>query len=151
MAIETILGGLLGGLTRLAPEVIAWRDRKDARKHELAMAAARKSEAQVSADAQVATEALKTVSEAVKTQGQLTGIKFVDGWNMLMRPLIATQWVVFLYPAYLYALWDQLVDMGVNEIAAFTQVFGTDEKAICSGIISFFFLNRVFDKINGSK
>ncbi|MGI0011228.1 MAG: hypothetical protein ACREAE_07495 [Nitrosopumilaceae archaeon] len=149
MAIETILGGLLGGVFRLAPEVLAWRDRKDARKHDLAMASARKDEAKVSADAQVSTEALKTVSEAIKTQGQLTGIKFVDGWNMLMRPLIATQWVVFLYPGYLFALWHQLVEMGTDEIAAFTQVFGADEKAICAGIISFFFLNRVFNKING--
>ncbi len=35
--IETLLGGLLGGAFRLAPEVLKWLDRKGERSHELAM------------------------------------------------------------------------------------------------------------------
>ena len=35
--IETLLGGLLGGAFRLAPEVLKWFDRKGERGHELAM------------------------------------------------------------------------------------------------------------------
>ena len=35
--IESIFGGLLGGLFRLAPEVLKWLDRKDERAHELSM------------------------------------------------------------------------------------------------------------------
>ena len=35
--IETLLGGLMGGLFRLAPEVLKWLDRKGERGHELAM------------------------------------------------------------------------------------------------------------------
>ena len=35
--LETLLGGLFGGLLRLAPEVLKWLDRKDERKHELDM------------------------------------------------------------------------------------------------------------------
>ena len=35
--IETLLGGLLGGVFRLAPEVLKWFDRKSERGHELAM------------------------------------------------------------------------------------------------------------------
>ena len=35
--IETLLGGLLGGVFRLAPEVLKWFDRKAERDHELAM------------------------------------------------------------------------------------------------------------------
>jgi len=35
--IETLLGGLLGGVFRLAPEVLRWFDRKAERDHELAM------------------------------------------------------------------------------------------------------------------
>ena len=37
--IETLLGGLLGGAFRLAPEVLKWLDRKGERGHELAMLA----------------------------------------------------------------------------------------------------------------
>jgi len=35
--IETLLGGLLGGIFRLAPEMLRWLDRKGERGHELAM------------------------------------------------------------------------------------------------------------------
>jgi hypothetical protein len=35
--IETLLGGLLGGAFRLAPEVLKWLDRRGERGHELAM------------------------------------------------------------------------------------------------------------------
>ena len=34
--IETLLGGLLGGAFRLAPEILKWLDRKGERGHELA-------------------------------------------------------------------------------------------------------------------
>ena len=34
---EPILGGLLGGVARLAPEVIGFFDKRNARKHELKM------------------------------------------------------------------------------------------------------------------
>ena len=35
--IETLLGGLLGGAFRLAPEILKWLDRNGERAHELAM------------------------------------------------------------------------------------------------------------------
>ena len=35
--IETLLGGLLGGAFRLAPEILKWLDRQGERGHELAM------------------------------------------------------------------------------------------------------------------
>ena len=35
--IETLLGGLLGGAFRLAPELLKWLDRKRERGHELSM------------------------------------------------------------------------------------------------------------------
>ena len=35
--IETLLGGLLGGAFRLAPEILKWLDRNGERSHELAM------------------------------------------------------------------------------------------------------------------
>ena len=37
--IETLLGGLLGGAFRLAPEILKWMDRNGERSHELAMRA----------------------------------------------------------------------------------------------------------------
>ena len=79
--IETLLGGLLGGAFRLAPELLKWLDRKGERGHELAMqdkalefeklrGAQRMAEIGASADAAWNVGAIETLREAVAVQGQ---------------------------------------------------------------------------------
>ena len=74
--IETLLGGLLGGAFRLAPEVLKWLDRKGERGHELAMqdkalefeklrGAQGTGEIGASADAAWNTGAIEALKEAV--------------------------------------------------------------------------------------
>jgi hypothetical protein len=83
--IETLLGGLLGGAFRLAPEVLKWLDRKGERGHELAMqdkalefekirGAQRMAEIGASAEAAWNTGAIEALREAVRTQGEKTGV-----------------------------------------------------------------------------
>lgn len=140
MALDILAGGLL----RLAPELAAIFDRKNQRKHDQEMAKINAANRKDEQDRENAGKAIESVTEVVKGQMQLTGVKFVDGWNMLMRPIIATQWVVIMYPLYLVGQWYQLVQMDYSTIDAFTQVFGADEKEICKMILGFFFLDRVF-------
>lgn len=140
MALEILAGGLL----RLAPELAAIFDKRNQRKHDQEMAKINAANRKDEQDRENAGKAIESVTEVVKSQMQLTGVKFVDGWNMLMRPIIATQWVVIMYPLYLAGVWYQLVQMDVGAIDAFTQVFGPDEKEICKMILGFFFLDRVF-------
>ena len=75
--IETLLGGLLGGAFRLAPEILKWLDRKGERGHELAMqdkalefeklrGAQRMSEIGAGADAAWNVGAIETLREAVR-------------------------------------------------------------------------------------
>ena len=82
--IETLLGGLLGGAFRLAPEILKWLDRKGERGHELAMqdkalefeklrGAQRMAEIGASADAAWNTGAIEALREAVAAQGQQFG------------------------------------------------------------------------------
>ena len=77
--IETLLGGLLGGAFRLAPEMLKWLDRKGERSHELAMqdkalefeklrGAQRMSEIGATADAAWNTGAIDALREAVAAQ-----------------------------------------------------------------------------------
>ena len=47
---ETLFGGLLGGLFRLAPEVLKWLDKKDERSHELSMLDKEMAFAQIKAE-----------------------------------------------------------------------------------------------------
>ena len=77
--IETLLGGLLGGAFRLAPEILKWFDRRGERGHELAMqdkalefekirGAQRMDEIGAGADAAWNVGAIDTLREAVRTQ-----------------------------------------------------------------------------------
>ena len=95
--IETLLGGLLGGAFRLAPEILKWLDRKGERGHELAMqdkalefeklrGAQRMSEIGAGADAAWNVGAIETLREAVRTQGEKTGVRWADALSISVRP-----------------------------------------------------------------
>lgn len=151
--VEALFGTLLGGLFRLAPEILKWLDKKDERKHELSML-----EYQLKADElrgkiaidtiNAQTEALIGVSEmnaiieATKAQAVQTGIKFVDAINALMRPLITFWWVLVLYTASMGVQYYMLLKNEFSAGAAVLMVFGTDEKSIAASIISFWFVDR---------
>lgn len=100
--IETLLGGLLGGAFRLAPEILKWLDRKGERGHELAMqdkalefeklrGAQRMAEIGASADAAWNTGAIDALREAVAAQGQRSGVRWADALSISVRPVI-TYW-----------------------------------------------------------
>ena len=154
--IETLLGGLLGGVFRCVPEVLKWMDRKDERTHELSMqdkqleftkvqGAQKMTEIGAANQGEWNTGYLEALKSAITVQGQPTGVKWIDGFNALMRPLIAFQWVILLYPATIIAVFVMAINAGTAPSDALLKCFGPDEKAIASGIINFFFLNRVFD------
>lgn len=156
--IMSLLGTLFGGLFRLAPAVMEFFDKKDERKHELAMLdkqlavdAARAQQNMDLASLQGSIDLDKldvtALTEAVKIQGQLTGVKWVDGLNALMRPLITFWWVIVLYTAALAAEFYTLWYMSNEPVAkAIMGVFGEDEKAIAASIISFWFVDRALRK-----
>ena len=98
--IETLLGGLLGGAFRLAPEILKWMDRKGERSHELAMqdkalefeklrGVQRMAEIGASADAAWNTGAIDALREAVAAQGQRSGVRkrlsigVIAGWSAM--------------------------------------------------------------------
>ena len=87
--IETLLGGMLGGAFRLAPEILKWLDRKGERGHELAMqdkalefeklrGAQRMAEIGASADLAWNTGAIEALKESVAAQGRSSGVKWAD-------------------------------------------------------------------------
>lgn len=155
--IETLVGTLFGGLFRMAPEILKWVDRKDERKHELAM-----FEKQLQADTLKGNQALEQINanaaaamgageiqaliEATKAQSVPSGIRWVDGVNSLMRPLITFWWVVVLYTAALVAQYLFLIDNGVTMAQAILKLWGVEEKALVASIISFWFVDRSLRK-----
>jgi len=148
-----VLGGLFGGVFRLVPEFLKLWDRKNEREHELAlgeqqmeMVKLQGSYKMQEVNSQTDIAHMNAIMEVAKAQAQPTGVKWVDGWNSLMRPLITTQWLLLLYPSVLIASFILSVQSGVPALEALVKVFGADERAICAGLFTFWFLDRVIRK-----
>lgn len=156
MILETALGSLFGGALRLAPEVLKWLDRKNERAHEIAMqqlslqAAREQSEAKLrELDAQASAAfdagAMQALVESIKSQGQPTGIKFVDGISGLVRPVI-TFWFFGLYATARIAAFVVAVNTGTPALTALASVWTPEDHAMLSGILAFWFVGRVWDR-----
>ena len=155
--LETILGGALGGIARLAPEVLKFFDRKAERKHELALgdqqyriATAANQTALQKADIELMqsqfVSALDAMKEGVKSQGQLTGIKIVDAISATVRPVI-TYWIFGLYSiAKSYQIKLIMSADGVDLAQAVAASWSASDDAMLSAVLTFWFIGRVWDK-----
>lgn len=152
--IETLLGGVFGGLLRLAPELIKTFDRGNERKHELAMLNAEMEFAKVRGDiAMRQTEAtmtvteLNTMAEAIKEQSttaQAAGW-FVAALSALVRPAITYAFVgvYFLVKAVSYLI---ALDQGGEWREVLINLWNQDDVTILFMIISFWFVGRVYER-----
>ena len=138
--IETLLGGLLGGAFRLAPEILKWLDRKGERGHELAMqdkalefeklrGAQRMSEIGAGADAAWNVGAIETLREAVRTQGEKTGVRWADALSISVRPVI-TYWFMALYCAAKTAAFAAAVTAGAGWGTAILHAWTEADQAL---------------------
>ena len=154
--IETLLGGLLGGAFRLAPELLKWLDRKGERGHELAMqdkalefekirGAQRMAEIGASADAAWNTGAIEALREAVRTQGEKTGVWWADALSSSVRPII-TYWLMALYCAAKTVAFVAALNAGAGWTAAVLAAWSEADQALWAGVLNFWFLGRVFDR-----
>ena len=154
MMIESIFGGLLGGIFRLAPEVLKWLDRKDERSHELAMldkemgfARIRAEQAMHTVDAQVDMSQMAAIGKALDGQAKMAVAagKFVAGVSALVRPLV-TYWVVGLWTAVKIASMVLAYQTGGSWKEMLLTNWGPDDNAFFSMIIIFCFVGRAIDK-----
>jgi hypothetical protein len=155
--IETLLGGLLGGVFRLAPEILKWLDRKGERVHELAMqdkalefeklrGAQRMAEIGASADAAWNTGAIEALKEAVAGQGRRSGISWVDALSTSVRPVI-TYWFMAIYCSAKAAAFAAAVTAGATWGVAILIAWTDADQALWAGVLNFWFLGRVFDRM----
>ena len=158
--IETLIGTLFGGAFRLAPEVMRLWDRKNERAHEAVMldkqiaadtlkAQAAQQLAQTQADTQIGMGELDALVEATKAQATMTGVRWVDALNQLIRPLLALQWLIVLWPSVVVAGFLFSIQDGIPALAAMAGAFGTEEKALASSIASFWLVDRSLRKMSG--
>lgn len=155
--IETLLGGLLGGAFRLAPEILKWIDRKSERGHELAMqdkalefeklrGTQRMTEIGASAEAAWNTGAIEALRDAVRTQGEKTGVRWADALSSSVRPVL-TYWFMALYCAAKTTAFVAAVTAGADWGTAILHAWTEADQALWAGVLNFWFLGRVFDRV----
>jgi len=165
--VETLLGGLLGGIFRLVPEVIKYFNSKNEMKHELDMQKEAYNFQKLKGDQRIdeismqgqsdfnvaGLEALKEAIRTTQIEFKPTGIKWVDVMlaivvflNHSVRPVI-TYWFFTLYLAAKLAIFYSAVNAGVVWHDAVVLAWTEADQALWAGIINFWFLSRVFEKV----
>lgn len=152
--LSALLGGLMGGIFRILPEVIKLFDKVDERKHELKMLEAEMAFAKIrgeimmkQAEAAMTVAELDAMSEAIKEQGQTARVagRFVAAMSALVRPLV-TYWFVGFY-SFVKVL---TISLALDQNAYWKEVIVTswtvDDMAILMMILTFWFVGRIWDK-----
>jgi hypothetical protein len=160
-----LFGGIIGGLFRLAPELLKFFNGIADRKHEATMLKLHMDYTvkKVEVESQMVLDSggLEALRTAIEAQGKKTGVKWVDALSASVRPII-TYWYVGLYSLVKIAViftavaaglaasggetvWNQLVTVSTF----IRDVWTVADMGLLSGIINFWFLDRVIRKNEG--
>lgn len=153
---ETLLGGLLGGAFRLAPELLKALDRKGERQHELDMqdkalefeklrGAQRMQEIGAQGEAAWSVAGLQALQESIAAQGQRSGVRWVDALSCTVRPVI-TYWFMGLYCAAKTAAFALAWQQGFNLAESSLHIWSESDQAMWAGVLNFWFLGRVLER-----
>lgn len=149
-----IFGSLLGGLFRLAPEVLKFFDKKNERQHEMAMFSrqceleqlrGQQKLAEIGAerDRAIDTGVMDAFNAAINQQAQMA--KAAGGWaaslSASVRPVV-TYWVILLWSfVHLWFAWNAWL-AGAEPREVFNTMMTADFMALVSGTINYWFLDR---------
>lgn len=152
--IETLLGGVFGGLLRLAPEAMKVFDRANERKHELALldremefAKVRGEIAMRQVEAAMSMAEVDAIGRAFDEQSRtaVAAGRFVAAISALVRPLI-TYAFVGAYFSVKAATYMIAVEQGGNWREVIIDMWNKDDMTIMFMIISFWFVGRVWER-----
>ena len=149
-----IFGSLLGGIFRLAPEVLKFFDKKNERQHEMAMFSrqceleqirGQQKLAEIGAerDKAIDTGVMEAFNAAINQQAEMA--KAAGGWaaslSASVRPVV-TYWVILLWSfVHLWFAWNAWLS-GAEPREVFNTMMTADFMALVSGTINYWFLDR---------
>ena len=148
----TLMGGGMGALMRLIPEVLKLFSQKKDMDHEYRMTHLQleidQARATQDIDKLYANQSLEAVkgemaayTVALKSQGTITGVKWIDGLNQSVRPVL-TYWWQALFTLYkvcsIIVAWRTLETF--NDFT--TAIWTADDAGILSMILGFWFVDR---------
>ena len=108
--------------------------------------AQRMSEIGAAADGAWNTGAIETLRDAVRAQGEKTGLGWADALSSSVRPVI-TYWFMALYCAAKTAAFAAALSAGADWGTAVLRAWTEADQALWAGVLNFWFLGRVFDKV----
>ena len=99
-----------------------------------------------SADAAWNTGAIEVCRDALRCQGEKTSAAWADALSSSVRPVI-TYWFMALYCAAKTAAFVAAVTAGAGWGAAILHAWTEADQALWAGVLNFWFLGRVFDRV----
>jgi hypothetical protein len=153
-----ILGSLLGGLFRLAPEILKFFDRQGERHHELKMFELQTDLEKLRGEFRIegryvdhSSEQLDAIAAAFKQQGEADkrAWKWVASLSALVRP--AVTYILFgMYVSYKILMISYALDSGANWKESFLTLWTAEDFGMLNMILTFWFVGRTIEKYRGS-
>jgi hypothetical protein len=89
---------------------------------------------------------IETLREAVRTQGEKSGVRWADALSSSVRPVI-TYWFMALYCAAKTAAFVAAIEGGADWGVAIVHAWTEADQALWAGVLNFWFIGRVFDRV----
>jgi len=153
-----ILGSVLGGVFRLAPEVLKYFDKKNERQHELSMFArqceletlrGQQKLAEIGAQREAAVDVgvMDAFNAAINQQAEM--VKAAGGWSASLsasvRPVM-TYYLLVMYGAAKTAAMVLAYYHGQALTEVLAKSWGTDDMALLTGVINYWMIDRSLAK-----
>jgi len=153
-----IFGSLLGGIFRLAPEVLKFLDKKNERGHELEMfnrqceleaQRGQQKMAEIGAQHEATFDAgvMNAFNAAIESQTEMVKAAggFAASLSASVRPVV-TYWILFIWSGVhlwmAYSAWHT----GAEPTEVFKLMMSADFSALVSGTLNYWFLDRTLAK-----
>jgi hypothetical protein len=153
-----IFGSLLGGIFRLAPEVLKFLDKKNERGHELEMfnrqceleaQRGQQKMAEIGAQHEATVDAgvMNAFNAAIESQTEM--VKAAGGWaaslSASVRPVV-TYWILFIWSGVHLWMGYSSWRTGLDPSEVFKLMMSADFSALVSGTLNYWFLDRTLSK-----
>ena len=149
-----IIGSLLGGIFRIAPEILKFFDKKNERDHELRMFTLQTDLEKVRGEFRLeeryvdhSVSQLEAIKEAFKEQSATAqaSYKWVAALSALVRPMVT--YVLFgLYVVYKIAILYMGHQAGITWTHLVTNSWTVEDFGLLNMILTFWFVGRSIEK-----
>ena len=153
-----VFGGLIGGLFRLAPEVLKFFDKKNEREHELAMFArqceletlrGQQKLAEIGANREAAIDVgvMDAFNSAIQQQAEM--VKAAGGWaaslSASVRPVM-TYYLLVMYGVVKACFIVLAYQTNIPFAEALTRNWLPDDMALLTGVVNYWMIDRSLAK-----